>query len=193
MLDKVLYFHINSISGEVFYVGIGNIDRPYIKSKRSKFWNNIVKKYGYDIIIEETNLSWEKACELEIYWIKRIGRRDLGLGTLVNLTDGGDGTNNVVLTDQTRQKMSIAQIGKTRLVTDDHKKNLSKSLLGKTKTDSHKNNISKSKSGIPNGKKGYKCTPEQIKRMSESNSGRPWSQKRRDAQNKKIEYDKQTR
>lgn len=184
MNDKVLYFHINNITGEVFYVGIGNSKRPYNK-RRTKFWHNIVNKYGYDIIIEETGLSKEQACELEKYWINRIGRRDLGLGTLVNQTDGGDGFNNILFTEETRHKMSVSQIGKKRNVTDIHRENLSLSLLGKSLSQEHKDKISDGKKGKPSGKLGYKCTPEQIENMSKSNKGKPWTQARRDAEKNK--------
>ena len=87
-----VYLHIKATDGEPFYVGKGHRkDRCGSKFSRSKFWHNIVKKYGFDIIILEENLTPEKAIELEKYWIERIGRRDLGKGPLVNLTDGGDG------------------------------------------------------------------------------------------------------
>lgn len=108
MNDKCLYFHINKESQEVFYVGIGNYDRPFDFRKRGKFWNDYIKKHpNFIIFIEKDNLTWEQACELEIFFIKKIGRRDLGLGTLVNLTDGGDGLNNI--SEETRLKMSISQ------------------------------------------------------------------------------------
>lgn len=90
-----LYLHINPVKQEIFYVGIGNKNRPYSKRSRSDFWHNIVKKYDYNVIIIENNLNIIEACKKEVYWIKRIGRRDLHEGTLVNLTDGGDGIINL--------------------------------------------------------------------------------------------------
>lgn len=106
-----LYFHINPIKQEIFYVGIGDEKRPYTISEqhRTKFWFNIFHKYGYQVIIIEKNLTWEQACKKEIYWIKRIGRRDLNEGTLVNQTDGGDGQYNP--SKETREKMSKAKQG----------------------------------------------------------------------------------
>ena len=87
-----LYFHINPIKQEVFYVGMGDLERPYYKGEnRSAFWHNEVKKYGYNVVIIHENLTRREACELEKKYITQIGRRDLGLGPLVNLTDGGDG------------------------------------------------------------------------------------------------------
>lgn len=95
MRNKCLYFHINPLKNEIFYVGIGSYRRPYIKSHRSSFWNNMVSKYGYIVDIVHSDLTSDEACELEIQYIKRIGRRDLGLGPLVNMTNGGDGTFGV--------------------------------------------------------------------------------------------------
>lgn len=90
-----IYLHVKLLTGEPFYVGKGKCGTNRFKAikNRSKWWCNIVEKHGFDIIIIDDNLSPEDACEKEIYWIKRIGRKDLELGNLVNLTDGGEGTN----------------------------------------------------------------------------------------------------
>ena len=87
-----LYFHLKKGTNIVFYVGIGIGRRATSKLDRNVDWFKTVNKYGYDIVIKFTNLSWKSACILEKSWIKKIGRRDKGLGTLVNQTDGGDGT-----------------------------------------------------------------------------------------------------
>ena len=89
--ESVLYFHINLIKQEIFYIGIGNKHRPYSQGSRNNFWKNEVKKYGYHVVVIHESLTWKEACELEKQYIKQIGRRDLSLGTLVNLTDGGEG------------------------------------------------------------------------------------------------------
>ena len=107
--NKVVYFHRRKDTGEVFYVGYGSIKRPTAKDGRSEFWWNIVNKIGYDVEIVHTDLTWEEACKLEIKYIKEFGRRDLGLGNLVNMTDGGDGLTNI--TKKTRTKLSKALTG----------------------------------------------------------------------------------
>ena len=86
-----LYFHLKKGTNIVFYVGIGDKYRPFVDLDRSKLWHRTANKYGYYVIIKHTNIDWYNACKLEIAWIKKIGRRDKGLGTLVNLTNGGDG------------------------------------------------------------------------------------------------------
>ena len=94
MNNKVIYFHRKLSDQTVFYVGIGSVDRPYIIQGRSKIWHNTVAKHGLSIEIIETNLSADQAKKLEIKLIKQYGRKDKLEGTLVNLTDGGDGLLN---------------------------------------------------------------------------------------------------
>ncbi len=101
-----IYAHINPVKNEIFYIGKGKDKRATLKDGRSKFWKNIVNKYGYNIEILEDNLSEGVAFEREIYHINRIGRRDLGLGTLVNLTDGGEGRSGCIISEETRKKIS---------------------------------------------------------------------------------------
>ena len=56
------------------------------------------------------NLQWEEACRLEILLIKKYGRKDLHTGTLVNLTDGGDGHKG--MSQSTKDKISNSLKGK---------------------------------------------------------------------------------
>jgi hypothetical protein len=104
--DTVVYIHRRNDTGEVFYVGIGNEKRPYKKERRTKHWKSIVNKHGYTIEILKTDLTWEEACEEEINLIKLYGRKDLGLGTLVNMTDGGEGCNGFKHSEETKKKIS---------------------------------------------------------------------------------------
>lgn len=102
-----IYRHLKS-NGEVFYIGIGNLNRPFKKHGRNKWWTNIINKYpDYEIQIIKKDLTWEEACELEKILISWYGRKDLGTGTLVNMTDGGDGISNPSL--ELRQKIGDSQ------------------------------------------------------------------------------------
>ena len=61
---KCIYLHIKQ-NGEVFYVGIGNYNRPKIKTSRNVLWRNIVKKNPeYEISVLKNNLSIKEAIEL---------------------------------------------------------------------------------------------------------------------------------
>lgn len=110
--DRVIYRHLKSC-GEVFYIGIGSKTRAHSKGSRNIHWNNIVNKYGYEVQILKTNLSWEEAVELEKILISWYGRRDLNKGLLVNLTEGGEGTVGIIptFTKEHRQKLTNAQLG----------------------------------------------------------------------------------
>lgn len=106
--NKVIYRHLKPC-GEVFYIGVGTIKRPYDKDSRSTYWYDIVNEYSYEVQILKKNLTLEEAYELEKILIKYYGRKDLGLGNLVNLTDGGGGFK--VLSEESRKKIGDAQRG----------------------------------------------------------------------------------
>lgn len=100
-----LYRHIRLDKNEPFYVGIGSDEaykRAFGVSPRSGFWKKVVAKTEYEVEIMLDDLSWEEACEKEKYFISLYGRRDLGTGRLVNMTSGGEGALNVVISQQTR-------------------------------------------------------------------------------------------
>jgi hypothetical protein len=118
----VVYIHKRKDTGDVFYVGIGRSERrAYVIQHRSEWWKRIVKKYGYIVEILLSDISWDEACVKEKELINFHGRANLGNGTLCNLTDGGEGTINVIVSDKTRQKMSISQIGKHRSTKGTHR------------------------------------------------------------------------
>jgi hypothetical protein len=146
LLDKVVYRHRRNDNYTVFYVGIGSPQRPYVKNKRSIFWKNIVKKYGYTIEILAENISIEDAQDLEKLLIQEYGRLDLGTGTLCNLTDGGEGTCNV--TPEVRKKMS------------ERRKGVSVFQVGYKMSKDHCLSISLAKKGKPSTFKGKKHTEE---------------------------------
>ena len=90
----IVYQHRRKDTNSIFYIGIGkDIKRAYSTKNRTKHWKNIVLKCGYEVDILIDGLSYEDACVVEIGMIKSYGRKDLGLGELVNLTDGGQGSN----------------------------------------------------------------------------------------------------
>ena len=84
--DTCLYMHTRKSDGRIFYIGIGDKDRPYEKSGRNVHWRNTVKTHDYDVTILADCLTWARACELEILMIAFYGRRDKVGGTLVNKT-----------------------------------------------------------------------------------------------------------
>jgi biotin operon repressor len=107
----ILYRHIRTDKNTPFYIGIGETEnRAYDKKCRTKIWKNIAKK-GYETEILFDDLTWEQACEKEKEFIALYGRRDLGTGTLVNLTDGGEGTLGYRHTKEAKEKNRLASLG----------------------------------------------------------------------------------
>lgn len=93
-MNKVVYIHRKKSDDSVFYIGMGNISRVVDNGYRNNHWNNVVNKHGYYTKIVAEGLSIEDAYELEMFLISEYGRNDLGKGSLVNMTDGGDGCVN---------------------------------------------------------------------------------------------------
>jgi len=151
--DKTYYVyeHVRLDTDEVFYVGIGtkNIkgkykcktySRAYLKapSRRTEFWRNIFNKceqtIRIDIVFESTYL--DKVKEKEIELIKKYGRRDLGTGKLVNLTDGGEGSSGHKWSKEAKRKRAEQYSGQGnpfygKTHSEDIKKELSSQRLGK--------------------------------------------------------------
>lgn len=150
----VVYKHIRKDTNEVFYIGIGkSVSRANSFRNRNKYWYNIVNSVGHIVEIVKDGLDWKDACSLEKQLIKEYGRWDLGLGPLVNMTDGGEGIENPsfeivekikqkrklqIFSNESKQKMSISA---KRTMTDEHKKLLSEIKKGKKLSDTHKHNI----------------------------------------------------
>jgi len=138
----IVYRHIRKDNGETFYIGIGSRkQRATSTHKRNPHWWNIANKSGYEVEILHEGISIEEAKELEIKYIAEYGRKDLELGTLVNMTDGGDGQFNP--SQSTIDKCRNAAIEQHKqgkgnhptTLTEEHKKN-----IGKAMKEYHKNN-----------------------------------------------------
>ena len=109
---SILYRHIRIDKNEPFYIGIGiNEKRAYSKYGRNAFWKNIVAKTDYEVEILLESDDYEFIKQKEIEFIALYGRRDLEKGTLVNLTDGGDGMLGNMPSIETREKLSSLKIG----------------------------------------------------------------------------------
>jgi len=101
-----IYRHIRPDTQQVFYIGKGNnldtrlkpYKRAYKKEARTEYWENVVSKNNG---VFEVEILWECETEQEanikeIEFISLYGRKDLNKGSLVNLTDGGEGVCGVI-------------------------------------------------------------------------------------------------
>ena len=150
----LVYAHLKGDTKEVFYIGIGSTEkRAHWRYQRSKIWNNTIKKHGYTITILANNISWDSACELEKFLIAFYGRQDLKTGPLVNMTDGGDGSPNIVVSEETRKKQSAAWKFRTP------------TRIGAVISEETRKRISE-------GNKGKKISPECIEKMRLAKAGK---------------------
>lgn len=153
-----------------FYVGKGKGNRAYSGQGRSQYWRNVAKD-GYTIKLFE-NLSEEHAFELEAAFIRLYGRRDLGMGCLVNLTDGGDGTSGVVFSKEHKRKLSEAMAGRT--VSEETKRKMSEArkghtnMKGKPHSEETKRKMSEVKKGKDNPFAGKTHSEKTRKKMSDA-------------------------
>ena len=74
-------------------------------------WRKIINKTSYIVEIILDDLSKETVLLKETEFIKLYGRRDLKTGTLCNMTDGGEGGINKIVSQETRDKISKATKG----------------------------------------------------------------------------------
>ena len=124
-----VYRHIRLDKNEPFYIGIGNdksFSRARERSNRNNHWTNIANQTDIEIEILCSDLTWEEARRKEVEFIKLYGRKDLGSGSLVNMTDGGEGALNP--TEENRQKKRDFKI--KFKVSDKTKKKLSDNKIG---------------------------------------------------------------
>jgi hypothetical protein len=159
-----VYRHIRLDKNEPFYIGIGsdsNFQRAYDKTSRNKHWNHISAK-GYYVEILINDLTWDAACVKEKEFIALYGRNDLGLGSLCNMTDGGEGAINRIFSKEHRERISKSKMG--HKVSEETLNKLRTSRIGIKHTEEFKQNMSLRNSGKNNPNFG-KVTPEYIKEM----------------------------
>ena len=126
--------------GTPYYIGKGKEDRCYSYHRKVKRPDDESR-----IIIVQDNMSEQDAFDLEEHLIEQYGRKDLGTGILRNMSRGGLGRRDPVVTQETREKLRFAHLGKQK--SQEHCDNISKGRKGIVFTDTHCDNISKSRIG----------------------------------------------
>jgi len=110
----IVYNHTKP-NGEIFYIGIGVVKkRAYSVHGRNKHWHNTVNKYGYNVKIVCNDVDYETAKQIETYLIKYYGRKDLGFGNLVNMTDGGEGGTNMSKEEKNKRSIRMTEYNKIK-------------------------------------------------------------------------------
>lgn len=184
MAEYYLYRHLRTdISPSIpFYIGIGKkrsnsvsvkdeYKRAYSSqdSRRSQFWFNVFNKCHKKIEIEVLfeSQSSEEIKQKEKEFIALYGRNDLGMGPLVNHTNGGDGLSGYVWPEHRKIKMSQRLKGNTINVGRKHSPETKAKLSAR-----HKGRVS--------NRKGCKVSEEQRQQMIVNGTGRKHSQETKD-------------
>lgn len=156
-----------------FYVGKGKDGRAYEHLKDGDDINPFKKRkirkaqrQNKQILVEfiKTDLIEDDAFLWEVFYIAEFGRRDLGLGPLTNLTDGGEGMSGFKFSDESLQRL------KTRWDRFEHPKG----MLGKKHSPEVVAGIkARLAENHPKGMLGKKHSEEAKARWSEQRRGKP--------------------
>lgn len=159
-----VYRHIRLDKNEPFYIGIGTSEyynRAYRHKNRSDLWKRIATKGGYEVEILMDNLSWEEAKEKEKEFIKLYGRIDKKTGCLANMTDGGDGAINAVISESHRK--AVAEANKKRVFTEEDRRKISERHTGRVKSEESRLKLSNSLKNSEKFKQACKLNSEKFK------------------------------
>lgn len=152
-----LYRHVRPDTNQVFYIGMGRkrsenpttVESEYNRAfrfvQRTAAWTHVFNKCNKDIQVEilyESDSLKEIQVKEECF-ILLYGRRDLGLGPLVNLTNGGEGGFGQIMSDKTKLKLRLSKIGrpghnKGKHLNPEQKERLRQANLGKKLSESHR-------------------------------------------------------
>lgn len=98
------YAHYRSDDGKLFYIGKGNSrgNRHSSSRNRNQHWHRVVNKHGFRV---EILAHWKN--EIEAFDHEKVlirTFRELGY-PLTNITDGGEGTSGMKLSDERKEKI----------------------------------------------------------------------------------------
>ena len=157
---------------EPFYIGKGCQERCLdhlqpnrLQTEKNTYKGRKIKKLineGYTPIIQKIscNIFEVDAFELEAKLIKVIGRKNLKLGPLTNLTNGGEGFSGLIKTEEHRERLRQSNLG--RKASEETKQKISQSLIGKRGRNTGNKHSEETKKQISETKKGtlsWNATP----------------------------------
>lgn len=153
-----------------YYIGKGSGRRAYTKGPKEVRPPRDKSR----VRILKADLTEEEAFLLEKLYILMFGRIDLGTGILRNKSDGGDGASGAIRSEETKEKIRQANLGKQRpqwvydkiaasntgrKASAETRAKMSAVRKGRTCTEEHKRKVSEAK-------KGFKHTEEAKRKIS---------------------------
>jgi group I intron endonuclease len=181
-----IYKATNNVNGKV-YIGFDSKwpkrQKAHKTCKDNTVFYNAIRKYGWEAfsweIIYQSKDKDHTLKEMEPHFIKEFDTfytNDKGY----NMTSGGDGIIGLVITEEHRKKLSIANKGNKH--TEETKRKIAEAGKGRTQSEEGKKRISDAQKGkkhtkeqIEKWKKSrseYKHTPETLEKMSKSMKGK---------------------
>jgi hypothetical protein len=151
-----VYRWIRLDKNEPFYIGIGTKTKNDIKygtftrassdKKNNTIWKSIKDKTSIliQIVLESDDYNFIKCKEKE--FINLYGRIDLGTGCLANMTDGGEGTVGVIVSEKSRKLRGINAKNRIRCQTSYTKMTNTRKENNFMQTQETKDKISSTKS-----------------------------------------------
>lgn len=191
--DKIYYVyeHIRLDNMTTFYIGKGKGKRAY-DNNRNKYHDRVASKCDYIVVIVQDNLSNEEA-----YWMERdlieeyVFELGYGIaikgfdtksevGNLTNESWGGIGCNGFVMSEESKKKISMSQIGK--IASEEAKQKMSiwrkgivyskETIKKMSMSQKKRTNTEEFKSFISNVNKGRVPSEETREKISNGNKGK---------------------
>lgn len=179
-----IYKTTNLINNKIYIGQTIHDDPKYLGGGR--LIKMAIEKYGRENFTKEILETCSKREDLsgrEIYWIKKLNSRDPKIG--YNMAEGG---SSFYVTEESKKKVSESlkgkYVGKNSFrygikLTEEHKKIISESNLGKKISDETRKKMSESRIGIT-------YSPETRKKMSDSHIGKILSEEHKEKIGKSL-------
>lgn len=108
-MNYYTYIHYREDDNIPFYIGKGQNNRHRMSQGRNKYWQNIVQKHGFISELLSIFETEQEAFEHEAFLIKIF--KEMGY-KLANLSDGGEGPSGYKQTEEHKDNIRKAQLGK---------------------------------------------------------------------------------
>jgi hypothetical protein len=109
--DKGVYLHRRGTDRVPMYVGIGVEGRPEKVDGRNADWTTVYEAHGRTVEMLHTNLTEWQAKTIEVALIfkyRNVYGRYLEGGSMVNLSDGGEGSSGYKFTEEQLENLRVA-------------------------------------------------------------------------------------